>query len=72
MFGEGSSLLIEIHKHFKRPTILRSKRTLQSDLLCQADIKFDDLWDHLASQAQQDTNCEPMFGSIISHLLRIP
>ena len=68
VFWEGSSLNIEIHKHFKRPTILRSK----DDILCSASIKFDDLWDHLASEAQQETNCELIFVSIISHLLRAP
>jgi len=70
IFREGSSLFIEIHKHFKRPTILRSKRASQGDLLCQANIKFDDLWDHLASEAQGETSCELMFASIISQSLR--
>jgi len=72
IFREGSNLNIEIHKHFKRPKILRSKSASQDDLLCQANIKFDDLWDHLASEAQQETNCELIFVSIISHLLRAP
>jgi len=69
---EGDNLNIEIHKHFKRPRILRSKSASKDDLLCQANIKFDDLWDHLASKAQQETNCELIFVSIISHLLRAP
>ena len=69
---EGSNLNIEIHKHFKRPKFLKSKHTSQDDRLCQANIKFDDLWDHLASEAQQETNCELIFVMIISHILRAP
>jgi len=70
IFLEGSSLNIEIHKHFRWPNILRSKRTSQGDLPCKAGIEFDDLWDHLASEAQRESNCELIFVSIISHLLR--
>jgi len=70
IFLEGSSLNIEIHKESKRPRVFRSKRALQDDLLCQANIKFDDLWNHLASEAQRESNCELSFVSIISRLLR--
>ena len=62
IFQEGSSLNIKIHKHSKRLRFLRSKHTTQDDLLCQGDIKFDNLWDHLASEAQQETNCELIFA----------
>ena len=72
IFEEGSSLNIEIHKHFRRPRVLRSKRALQDDLLCKASIKFDDIWDHLVSEAQLETSCELMFASIIFYLLRTP
>ena len=37
-----------------------------------SNIEFDDLWDHLASEAQQETNCELIFVMIISHILRAP
>ena len=70
IFQEESNLNIEIHKHFKRPRVFRSKRVLQDDLLCKASIEFDDLWDHLASEAQRESDCELIFASIISHLLR--
>ena len=70
IFLEGSSLNIEIRKEFKRPRVFRSKRALQGDLLCQASIEFDDLWNHLASEAHREINCELIFASIISHLLR--
>ena len=70
IFQEGSNLRIEIHKHFKRPRILRSKHASQDDLLCQANVKFNDLWDHLASEAQRETNCELIYASTISHSLR--
>jgi len=37
-----------------------------------SNIEFDDLWDHLGSEAQQETNCELIFVMIISHILRAP
>jgi len=72
IFQEGSSLNIEIHKHFQRLRILRFKRASQDDLLCKASIKFDDIWGHLVLETQRGTNCELMFALIISHLLRAP
>jgi len=71
IFQEGSNLNIEIHKYFRRPRIFRSKRTLHDDSLCKASIGFDDLWNHLASEVQGETNCELIFASTISHLLGI-
>jgi len=70
IFLEGSSLNIEIHKHTKQPGFLRPKRDPQDDLLCQASMKFDNLWDHLASEAQRETNCKLIFASITYYLLR--
>ena len=55
---------IEIHKYFRRPRIFRSKRTSQDDPLCKASIRFDDLWDHLASETQQETSGKLIFASI--------
>jgi len=69
---EGNNLNIEIHKYFRWPKIFRSKHTSQDDLPCKVSVKFDDLWEHLVSQAQQETNCELIFSSINSCLLRAP
>jgi len=72
IFHKGSDLNIEIHKYLRWPRIFRSERTSKVDPLCKVSIKFDELWEHLASEAQQETNCELIFASIISHLTSIP
>jgi len=71
-FQEGSNLNIEIHECFRRPKIFRSKNISQDNLLCKVSVKFNDLWEHLVSEAQQETSCELIFASFISHLLRVP
>ena len=38
----------------------------------KASIKFDDLWQHLASQTQTERECERICGSITPDLLRPP
>ena len=68
-FQEGRNLNIEIHEYFRRLNIFSSKHI---DSPCKASIKFDDLWEHLVSEAQRETNCTLIFASINSHWLRIP
>jgi len=51
---EEGSLNIEINKHFKQLRFLRSRHISQNGLPYQVDIKFNDLWDHLASETQQE------------------
>jgi len=59
---EGSNLNIEILEYFRRPKFFRPKNISRDDLPCKTHVRFDDLWEHLVSQAQQETNCELMFA----------
>ena len=59
---EGSNLNIEILEYFQWPKFFRPKNISRNDLLCKANVRFDDLWEHLVSQAQQETNCELIFA----------
>ena len=53
---EGSDLNIEIYKESRQKKIMTLGRTLEGDLVCQVNIKFDDLWRHLVSESQKETN----------------
>jgi len=83
IFLEGSSLNIEIHKHFIRPRVFRSKQALQDDLLCQANISMESpglrstarnqLWvdlcvDHFSLTQGNLANLQVEFTSSISGL----
>jgi len=72
IFKEGSDLNIEIYKGSRRKKIITLGRTLEGDLVCQVNIKFDDLWRHLVSESQKETKCKLIFVSIASNGLRIP
>ena len=72
IFKEGSDLNIEIYKESRRKKIMTRGHTLEGDLLCQVNIKFDDLWRHLVSESQKESKCELIFVSIASNGLRIP
>jgi len=68
---EGSDLNIEIHKKHSWQQNISFRRTPKSDSLCQASIRFDDLWKHLVSEAQKETKCERIVVSITLDLLRV-
>ena len=69
---EGSDLSIEIYKESRRKKMLTFGRVSEGNLLCQAGIKFDNLWGHLVSESQKTTKCESTFTSITSDILRAP
>ena len=45
--------------------------TLKDGYLCQASIRFDNLWKHLISEAQKETKYKLIFSLITLHLLRV-
>ena len=71
IFKEGSGLNIEIYqRHSRRRKILTLGHASEDKFLCKANIKFDDLWKHLASESQKTTRCELIFALIASNILR--
>jgi len=69
---EGSDLNIKIHKESQRRKIITLGLISEGDLLCEVNIKFDDLWKHLVLESQQETKCELILASITSDILREP
>ena len=69
---EGSDLDIKIHKESRRQKIITLGLISEGDLLCEVNIKFDDLWKHLVLESQQETKCELILASITSDILREP
>ena len=59
IFKEGSDLNIEIYKkHSQRLEIITFGHASEDELLCKANIRFDDLWKHLVSDSQKEVKCE--------------
>jgi len=69
---EGSDLDTEIHKESRRRKIITLGRAPQGDLLCKASIRFDDLWEHLILELQEEANRELILVSIAYDRLKIP
>ena len=67
---EGSDLNIEIHKESRRRKIITLGLISGGDLVCEVNIKFDDLWKHLVLESQKETKCELILSSITSDILR--
>jgi len=65
MLMEGSELNIEVQK---KRSQLRKIFTREHGPMLKANIKFDDLREHLSSRTR--TNCEVIFTSIAPNLLR--
>jgi len=65
MLMEGSELNIEVQK---KRSQLRKIFTRENGPMLKANIKFDDLREHLSSGTR--TNCEVIFTSIAPNLLR--
>jgi len=73
IFKEGSVLNIKIYKkHSLRQKFLAFGRASEDKPLCEAAIRFDDLWKHLVSESQKITKCESIVTSIASDILRTP
>ena len=53
-----------MHKYSLRQKIVSLWNINKDDSPCKAIIKFDDLWNHLVSEAQKETKCELIFSSI--------
>ena len=69
---QESDLDIEIHrKHPLRRKISSLGDFSKDDPVCKVSIKFEELWDHLASETQEGTKCRLIFSSFVSSLLRI-
>ena len=72
IFEEGNDLNIEIYKkHSLRLKIRTFGHASQDELLCKANIQFDNLWKHL-SESQKEAKCELVFALIASNILRVP
>ena len=73
IFKEGSDLDIEIYqRHSRRQKILTLGHASGDKFLCKANIKFDDLWKHLALESQKTTRWELIFALIASNILSAP
>jgi len=67
---EGSVLNIKIYKkHSLWQKFLAFGWTSEDEPLCEAAIRFDDLWKYLVSESQKITRCESIFTSIASDIL---
>jgi len=72
IFEEGNDLNIEIYKkHSLRQEIKTLGRASQDELLCKANIRFDNLWKQLVSELQKEAKCELAFALIASNILRV-
>jgi len=72
IFEEGNDLNIEIYKkHSLRQEIKTLGRDSQDELLCKANIRFDNLWKQLVSELQKEAKCELAFALIASNILRV-
>ena len=70
---EGSALNIRIYqRHSLWKEVLICGQVSEDEPLCEAAIKFDDLWKHLVSELQKKTKCKSIFASIASDILRTP
>jgi len=72
IFKEGSDLNIEIYKESQQRKIITLRCASEGDLLCQINIKVDDLWRHLVAESQKEKKYELVFVSIDFDGLRIP
>jgi len=69
---QESNLDIEIHrKHPLRWKISSPGLIKKDDSPCKVSIKYDDLWDHLVSEAEEGTKCRLIFASFASSPLRV-
>jgi len=72
IFEQESDLTIKIYKESRCRKILTLRRASEGDLLCSANIKFDDLWKNLVLESQKTKKCELISASIASDILMAP
>jgi len=53
MLTKGSELNVDIHKQYSQGQKIRMLRhTSKKEPMCKASIRFDDLWKHVSSGAE--------------------